>query len=103
VRQEDDFEFLCESLVWISLFRDLGIHPIVTADASVQFEHLLDLIKLMRPYRSLESRGYDSFRLQVYFITHLTFVLSQWGAFPLRSVVMHTFALCFRLQVYSRV
>lgn len=77
---EDDFEFLCESLVWTSLFRELGLNPVQTADAEVSFECILRLIKCMRPYRSLEDRGIDSFKLQCYFLTHLTFVLTKWGA-----------------------
>jgi len=86
LRLEDDYEHLTESLVWTSLFRELGIDPVPCADASVRFEHMLGLIKVMRPYRSLDERGYDSFRLQLYFLTHLTFVLTKWGACPLTSV-----------------
>ena len=81
---EDDFEFLCESLVWTSLFSELGLNPVQTADAEVSFECILRLIKCMRPYRSLETRGIDSFKLQCYFLTHLTFVLTKWGACPMQ-------------------
>jgi len=83
LRAEHDFEYLCESLVWTSVFRELGIAPVVTADAAVNFEHVLALMKFIRPYRSLEERGANSYKLQCYFITHLTFVLTKWGACPL--------------------
>lgn len=64
LRQEPDFEFLCESLVWTSLFRELGIDPVQTADASVSLADILALMKYIRPYGSLEERGADSFKLQ---------------------------------------
>ena len=64
LRQETDFEFLCESLVWTSLFRELGIEPVRTADASVGLGDILALMKHIRPYGSLEERGADSFKLQ---------------------------------------
>ena len=77
---------MCESLVWTSLFRELRIAPVVLADASVSFEHMLNLMKLIRPYRSLDERGLDSYKLQCYFLTHLTFVLTKWGACTMRFV-----------------
>lgn len=80
LRMEPDFEFLCESLVWVSLFKELGIEPVQTADATVTLDHILGLMKTIRPYRSLETAGTDSYKLQCYFITHLTFIMTGWGS-----------------------
>jgi len=98
LRLEDDYEHLTESLVWTSLFRELGIDPVPCADAHVRFEHMLGLIKTMRPYRSLDERGYDSFRLQLYFLTHLTFVLTKWGACPLKHRLLFVEEYLFLLS-----
>ena len=57
--------------------RMIGREREQTADAEVSFESMLSLIKVMRPYRSLENRGLDSYKLQCYFLTHLTFVLTK--------------------------
>jgi hypothetical protein len=80
LRMESDFEFLCESLVWTSVFRELKIAPMHMADARVSLENVLGLMKHIRPYQSLETRGANSYKLQCYFITHLTFILTRWGA-----------------------
>ena len=40
---------------------------------------LRQLSEHLRPYRSLEALGEAQFRFQVYFVTHLVFVVSGWG------------------------
>ena len=80
LRAEVDFEHLTSCLIWTSLFRDISIDPVVLSDATVSLDDFLATMKHIRPYKSLCYRGHDSFRLQCFFITHLTFVLTRWGA-----------------------
>ena len=79
LRLEVEFDRLTEALVWTSVFRDVGIAPVALGDAAVGLADVLALMPRIRPYRSLESCGAGSFTLQCYFVTHLVFVLSQWG------------------------
>lgn len=75
-----DFEAMMEALVWSSLFQELGIDPMQCADGSCALEDVLGLLKHIRPYPGLTELGWDSFRLQTYLLTHLIFVLTNWGA-----------------------
>ena len=80
LRMEDDFEQLSTCLIWTSVFRDISIDPVELSDASVSLGDFLTTMKHIRPYKSLRYRGHNSFRLQCYFITHLVFILTRWGA-----------------------
>ena len=71
-----DLDALCESLVWTSVYRDVGVHPMETSNATCYLDSSLRFIRQVRPYRALREMGADLFRFQCYLVTHLTFVLS---------------------------
>lgn len=74
LRQEIDFEDLTACLVWTSVLRDIKI------DLAVGMRDVLVLLKRLRPYRSIDTCGATCYLHQCYFITHLVFVLTRWGA-----------------------
>jgi len=92
--QEIDYESMCEALVWTSVFEDIGI-TVEAADGSCTLSDQLQLINKIRPYRSVEEIGKDSFQLQCYYITHMTFILSGWGAAVLRPTNLFLEELIF--------
>ena len=71
-----DLDALCESLVWTSVYRDVGVSPLECSNAACYLDSSLRFIRHVRPYRSLRELGADLFRFQCYLVTHLTFVLS---------------------------
>ena len=71
-----DLDALCESLVWTSVYRDVGVYPLECSNATCYLDNSLRFIRHCRPYRALQQMGADQFRFQCYLITHLTFVLS---------------------------
>jgi hypothetical protein len=75
-----DYQNLCECLVWVSVFNELGVE-MTCCDGTATMHDILGLIRDLRPYKSLDELGRDAFAMQVYFITHLMFVLSRWGRF----------------------
>lgn len=83
LREEVEIEGFTACLVWTSIGRDLGIATMMTGDSSVTMHDLLRRMRFIRPYRSIPVCGADAFKLQCYFITHLIFVLSRWGAVKL--------------------
>jgi len=76
---EIDFESMCEALVWTSVFEDVSI-PVEAADGSVTMRDQLKLVKKVRPYKSMAELGKDAYLLEVYYLTHMMFILSGWGA-----------------------
>ena len=80
-----DLDALCESLVWTSVYRDVGVYPLEASNAACYLDSSLRFIQHVRPYQSLRAMGADLFRFQCYLITHLTFVLSTSAAQPLPS------------------
>lgn len=81
-----DYQHLCEALVWTSVFRDIHIEPMNCADGSCALTDVLKFMPAIRPYRSLESLGLANYKCQCYFLTHLVFILSGWGAVTLPDV-----------------
>ena len=80
VTQMVDYDPLAAALVWPSLFHDLGLNPVaVEGTVQVSLTDLMELMPLIRPYRSLVALGLGAFTLQCYFVTHLVFVQSRWG------------------------
>jgi hypothetical protein len=74
---------MCEAVVWTNVFREIGLAPMHTSDTSASINDVFKLIRQLRPYQSLRRLGRDSYQSQCYFITHLTFILSGWGAIKL--------------------
>ncbi len=59
-------------------------------------------MKKIRPYQSLQVLGHDAYLLQGYFITHLLFILSNWGDIKLvdRSLFVEEYSfLTSNMQV----
>lgn len=77
-----DWEALSEALVWTSIFSELGC-PVVTGNGGCTLDRVFRLLPLLRPYPSLAETGRDQFILMSYFVTHLIFVASGWGAVQL--------------------
>lgn len=73
------FDSLCEAVVWTSIFRRLGISPMQLTDNSARLEDCLSLVRPARPYKSQSVLGKELFQQQCYYITHLLFILSEWG------------------------
>jgi hypothetical protein len=80
LRDELAFEDLISTLVWTSILKDLSISSMAMQDLSFTLNDVLTRMPTIRPYRSLSYRGKDSYVHQCYFITHLIFVMSRWGA-----------------------
>ena len=85
-----DLDALCESLVWTSVYRDVGVYPLETSNATCYLDSSLRFIRHVRPYRSLRHMGTDQFRFQCYLVTHLTFVLSTASASAGSAWYTHT-------------
>ncbi|KAF4743491.1 signal recognition particle subunit srp68 [Perkinsus olseni] len=49
----------------------------------------LRVIRRLRPYRSPQDIGLNAWKLQAYLITHVLYVLSEWGARPLSPTTLH--------------
>jgi hypothetical protein len=71
--------YLCDALVWTSVFDDLGVDCHIDAQRSYSVEHVLSVVRRIRPYRSVAALGENDFLFQSYLITHLVFVASSWG------------------------
>jgi hypothetical protein len=84
-----DYQHLCEALVWTSVFRDIQIEPMKFADGSCSLADVLKFMPQIRPYKSLQTLGLANFQLQCYFLTHLMFILSGWGAMKLQPVMTY--------------
>ena len=84
-----DYENLREALVWTSVFADIGIAPVSTADGSGTVEDVIRIIKRARDYYNATRIGQSAFIMQMYFITHFIFIMSAWGAVRLDA---NTFA-----------
>eukprot|EP00474_Spongospora_subterranea_P008283 CRZ08741.1 hypothetical protein [Spongospora subterranea] len=81
-----DYQSLFFALVWAGLFRNLGL-DLACSDKSCSVEQVLVHMSSIRPYKSLEQIGLASFKAQSYFITHLLFVMSNWGEYRLDSIL----------------
>ena len=60
-------------------------------------QHVIKLMKKIRPYQSLEKLGVSAYQLQGYFITHLMFILTNWGAVCLKERSLFAEELTFLL------
>mmetsp|Transcript_4878 Transcript_4878/g.11671 ORF Transcript_4878/g.11671 Transcript_4878/m.11671 type:complete len:1428 (-) Transcript_4878:198-4481(-) len=101
-----DYDAMCEATVWTSVFEDIGV-PVSACDGVAKLIHVLPLVKLLRPYRSLPQLGRDLFRLQCYFITHLIFILGAWGRRSLKPnrilLLEECSFLCLNLETVIRM
>ena len=75
-----DLDALCESIVWTSVYRDVGLHPLQCCDAAVFMDAPLRFVRQVRPYRALRELSGDQFRFQCYLVTHLIFITSTHDA-----------------------
>jgi hypothetical protein len=71
-----DYAALTDALVWSYVLVEVGI-------SENKFGHILaavaKLVPLARCYQRPDELGYDYFRLECYFMTHLLYVFSDWG------------------------
>ncbi|KAF4721186.1 signal recognition particle subunit srp68 [Perkinsus olseni] len=77
---------LVESLVWPSLYAEIGVP--FAADMEVVTD-ALRVIRRLRPYRPPQDIGLNAWKLQAYLVTHVLYVLSEWGARPLSPTTLH--------------
>ncbi|KAF4673021.1 signal recognition particle subunit srp68 [Perkinsus chesapeaki] len=77
---------LVESLVWPSLYEELGV--CFVPEREIVFD-TLRIIRRLRPYRHPQDIGLNAWKLQAYLITHVLYVLSEWGSQPLSSTTLH--------------
>lgn len=82
LRNTVDYEAFCHAMVWAGLFRDLGM-KIRTRSGECDLDTVMKNFILLRPYKSLDEIGVMAFKHQCYLITHLIFVMSNWGAYSL--------------------
>lgn len=75
LQRDTDWEALTEAMVWTSLFAELGC-----AVKTCTLDQVFRFIPLLRPYGTFQFQGRDSYILMCYFITHLVYVASGWGA-----------------------
>ena len=73
------YDSLCEATVWTSIFRQMNIPVMRLTDNDATLEDCLALVKCARPYHSQAKLGRELFNQQCYYITHLLFILSEWG------------------------
>ena len=81
-----DYESTCFAIVWAGLFRDMGLE-LGGFDSKCSVSDVLELMPRLRPYGGIDAIGEQAFKAQGYFITHLIFVMSSWGAFRLEPEV----------------
>lgn len=74
-----DYQSMFFALVWSGLFRNLDV-DLKASDHCCRVEDILHHMGSLRPYRSVDDIGHSSFMGQAYFVTHLIFVMSDWGA-----------------------
>jgi hypothetical protein len=86
LRRVVNYEAVYEALVWTSVFNEVGVH-MRGSDAACRKEDVLSLMRQIRPYRALDEIGRGVFKDQCYFVTHLLFILSRWGAFTLERAL----------------
>eukprot|EP00743_Colponemidia_sp_Colp-15_P008864 GILK01009674.1.p1 GENE.GILK01009674.1~~GILK01009674.1.p1 ORF type:complete len:1390 (-),score=270.93 GILK01009674.1:238-4362(-) len=68
-----DYGCITEAVVWSSLFYEAQIHM------EMSLTEILQLARKCRPYRGFDDLGMNFFKLQCYMITHILYVLSDWG------------------------
>lgn len=79
LRRVTCWETVCEAVVWSSVFAELGV-PVRAADGRCSVGDVLRILPALRPYGNRRQMGRDSYQLMCYFVTHLVFVLTGWGA-----------------------
>lgn len=86
-----DYRSICLAVVWCGLFEDIGL-VFETADSKCEVIDILSRLHLIRPYKQLSELGLCSFKDQCYFVTHLIYVLSDWGTYRLpRDLLIEEF------------
>jgi hypothetical protein len=93
-----DYADLTEALVWTSIFRDMAIEPLTTMNSQVKLEDCFKFIPQIRPYKSLNELVHDNYLTQCYYLTHLIFILSGWGAVKLQPIQLFIEELLFLLN-----
>ena len=85
LRPHIDYGSLTDTLVWVYLFEQIGI-PLRCNDGSeLTLADVLWVLPSIRgTYSSVDYLGHDFFKLQCYYLTHFIYVMSDWGAYPLR-------------------
>ena len=71
--------------VWTYLFDECGVEFTCNDGETITMADVLWALPTVRSnYASVDVLGHDFFKLQCYFITHLVYVMSDWGQHPLR-------------------
>lgn len=83
LRSQVDWGVLTDGIVWLYVARELGIE-LKMHTGLVTLDDMLPILSKVRDYQAPDDAGLDFFRLQGYFVTHLLYCASDWGAYPLR-------------------
>mmetsp|Transcript_8768 Transcript_8768/g.12188 ORF Transcript_8768/g.12188 Transcript_8768/m.12188 type:complete len:620 (+) Transcript_8768:3-1862(+) len=78
-----DYGALTDGLVWSYLFEEVNI-PMKFHNANFSFTDVLEVLPSVRAYVSDQIQS-NFYKLQCYFLTHLLYVLSDWGKHSLRK------------------
>lgn len=83
LRPKRDYGSLTDALVWTYLFEQIDIN-LVCNKARACFVDALKNLPYIRRYQRIDELGHDFFKLQCYYVTHLIYVLSDWGRHALQ-------------------
>eukprot|EP00939_MAST-03C_sp_MAST-3C-sp1_P002178 g2178.t1 len=89
LRETVDWGSLTDALVWLYLFEDMGVELTCVANANrqtaVTMNDVLRHLHRARRYFSIDEIGHNDFVLECYYITHMLYVVSDWGSAQLPS------------------
>jgi hypothetical protein len=78
-----DYGSLTDAIVWTYLFEQIDL-DLVCNKARACFVDALKNLPYIRRYQRIDELGHDFFKLQCYYVTHLIYVLSDWGRHALQ-------------------